>query len=100
MLFSLTCVFSRVDEKGVGLHMALLLIVPYVKQKKKMRKGQLISKDISGLWLTHEGCMSAYGIYYLGVYVGVHVLGAGCFIYSCQKIPLGGSNHYFHQVEG
>lgn len=45
MLFSLTCVFSRVDEKGVGLHMALLLIVPYVKQKKKNEKG---STDLEG----------------------------------------------------
>lgn len=81
MSFSLTCVFSRVDEKGVGLHMALLLIVPNVKQKK-MRKGQPISKYISGLWLTHEGCMSAYGIYYLGVYVGgAHACVGGRVLY-------------------
>lgn len=89
MSFSLTCVFSRVDEKGVGLHMALLLIVPNVKQKK-MRKGQPISKYISGLWLTHEGCMSAYGIYYLGVYVGGGTCmcwGQGALYIHAKKYP-------------
>ena len=71
MSFLLTCMLSRTDEKGVGLHVALVIIVPSVKEKQKERvngsRGTLVGCGESVAHVGVRVCMCNLSFMYVHV---------------------------------